>query len=121
MNRGIPPPPSPTPQKYTVPAIHHVPSSTYIMDSVPISEFLEKNYPEPAVLLTSDLGMEIQGKARAVLGPTFRNSIMPREIRILSERGAEYFRRTREEGLGFPLEELLDEEKEGKSWEKIKV
>ncbi|KAK7888444.1 hypothetical protein LTR67_008790 [Exophiala xenobiotica] len=102
--------------KYTVPAIEHVPSRTYMMDSAPIAQFLESTYPDPPVPLTSELGSEIEAKARAVGGPAFRMSILPREIGILSPRAQEYFRRTREAMLGHRLEDLLDPDKEEQLW-----
>jgi len=102
--------------KYTVPAIHHVPTNTYMMDSVPIAQFLESTYPDPPVPLTSELGREIEAKARAVAGTVFRTSVMPREMGILSPRAQEYFRRTREASLGHRLEDLLDPDKEEQSW-----
>jgi glutathione S-transferase len=82
------------------------------MDSSPIAQFLESTYPEPPVPLTSDLGGEIEAKARAVAGKAFRVSVMPRELGILSPRAQEYFRRTREASLGHPLENLLDKEEQ---------
>ncbi|OAP54760.1 hypothetical protein AYL99_11208 [Fonsecaea erecta] len=109
--------PSGAPNKYTVPAIHHVPTNTYMMDSAPISRFLESTYPDPPVPLTSELGREIETKARAVSGAVLRASITPREIRILSPRAQEFFRRPREAVLGHPLEDLLDQEKEDASWD----
>ena len=44
-------------------------------------------------------------------------SVMPREINILSPRAQEFFRRTREAEHGRRLEDLLDLEKENRSWE----
>ena len=105
--------------KYTVPAIQHVPTNTYMMDSVPIAQFLELTYPDPPVPLTSELGREIEAKARAVLGTVFYRSVMPREIGILSPRAQEYFRRTRETSLGHRLEDLLDPEKEEQGWNAV--
>lgn len=86
------------------------------MDSIPIAEFLESTYPDPPLPLTSDLGNEVVSKGRAVIGPVFSKSVMPREIHILSPRSQEYFRRTREARLGHPLEDLLDSEREEKAW-----
>ncbi|EOD45403.1 hypothetical protein M1821_004463 [Neofusicoccum parvum] len=94
--------------KYTVPAIQHVPTNTYMMDSAPIAQFLESTYPEPAVPLTSELGREIEAGARAQAGTAFRASVLPREAGVLSPRAQEYFRRTREAALGHRLEDLLD-------------
>ena len=102
--------------KYTVPAIEHLPTTTLVMDSVLISQFIESTYPSPPVPLTSELGREIQSRARAVVGKVFGTSIMPREMGILSLRAQEYFRHTREASLGHPLEDLLDSDKEEQLW-----
>ena len=87
------------------------------MDSDPIAQFLESTYPDPAVPLTSELGREIEAKARAVLGTAFRTSVMPREMEILSTRAQVYFRRTREASLGHRLQDLLD--KEEQTWNAV--
>jgi glutathione S-transferase len=87
-----------------------------LMDSVHIAQFLESTYPDPPVPLTSELGREIEAKSRSVVGKTFSTSVMPREIRILSPRSQEYFRRTREASLGHRLEDLLDPSKEEQDW-----
>jgi glutathione S-transferase len=91
----------------------------YLMDSGPIAQFLESTYPDPPVPLASELGREIEAKARGIGGTAFRTSVMPREIRILSPRAQEYFRRTREASLGHPLEDLLDPEKEEQCWNAV--
>lgn len=104
---------------YTVPAIQHVPTNTSMMDSAPIAQFLESTYPDPPVPLTSELGHEIEAKARAVVGRAFGRSVMPREINILSPRSQEYFRRTREASLGHRLEDLLDPDKEDETWNAV--
>lgn len=102
--------------RYTVPAIHHVPTNKYIMDSGPISSFLEATYPEPPVPLESELGRQIEPLARGVVGVAMFKSLTPREINILSPRAAEYFRRTREATLGRKLEDMLDPAAEEESW-----
>ncbi|EHK99259.1 Thioredoxin-like protein [Glarea lozoyensis ATCC 20868] len=103
--------------KYTVPAIHHVPTNTYIMDSLPIAQFLESTYPERPIPLTSEHGRQIESEARLVVGKVFQTTITPREIHILSPRSQEYFRRTREATIGRRLEDLLLEpEKEDQLW-----
>lgn len=116
---GVVPGESASGSKYTVPAIQHVPTNMYMMDSLPIAQFLESTYPDPPVPLTSELGREIEARARAVGGAAFRMSLMPREIGILSPRAAEYFRRTREALLGHRLEDLLDPEKEEQCWNEL--
>ncbi|KAJ5127288.1 hypothetical protein N7448_008067 [Penicillium atrosanguineum] len=100
--------------RYTVPVIFHKPSNRYIIESALIAEFLESTYPDLPVPLTSEIGVEIEAKARRVVGVVFRSAVMPREINILSPRAREYFRRTREASLGHPLEDLLVNEEE--SW-----
>lgn len=102
--------------KYTVPAIQHVPTGQYIMDSAPISCFLEATYPDHPVPLESELGLDIELRARAVVGATMSKSLMPREVNILSPRAAEYFRRTREAAIGRKLEDLLDPAAEDQAW-----
>ncbi|KAJ4200785.1 hypothetical protein NW759_015811 [Fusarium solani] len=102
--------------KYTVPAIQHVSTNTFIMDSPAIAEFLESTYPDPPLPLTSKLGHEIETKARSAVGPAFGASVMPREIYILSPQAQEYFRSTREASLGRRLEDLLDPKKEEQAW-----
>ncbi|KAH6610570.1 hypothetical protein Trco_000590 [Trichoderma cornu-damae] len=99
-------------REYTVPAIRHVPTNKYIMDSLPIAQFLESTYPDPPVPLTSELGDEIVLKSRSLVGPLIQKSLMLREVGILSPRSGEYFRRTREHRLGHRLEDLLDGEEE---------
>ncbi|KAF2443011.1 hypothetical protein P171DRAFT_54451 [Karstenula rhodostoma CBS 690.94] len=113
------PPTTTAKHAYTVPAIHHIPSNTYAMDSAAIAAFLEATYPDPALPLTSALGAEIEKKARAVVGPAFYTSLVPRELHILSPRSQEYFRRTRESALGHPLEDLIAGDKEEAVWKAI--
>ncbi|KAL7924246.1 hypothetical protein ACQKWADRAFT_287730 [Trichoderma austrokoningii] len=103
--------------KYTVPAIHHVPTNKYVMDSPAVAKFIESTYPDPPVQLDSELGAQIMLKLRAEVGPTAQNSLMPREALIFSPRAEEYFRRTREARIGRPLEELLEGEDE--AWEAL--
>jgi glutathione S-transferase len=104
---------------YTVPAIHHVPTNTYMMDSGPIAQFLQSTYPDSPVPLTSELGREVEAKSRTVLGKVFRASVTTREINILPPRSQEYFRRTREASLGHRLEDLLDPDKEDQNWNEV--
>jgi glutathione S-transferase len=90
-----------------------------MMGSIPIAQFIESTYPDPPVPLSSELGREIEAKARGTGGAAFRSSVMPREINILSPGAQEYFRRTREAMLGHPLEDLLDADKEEQAWAAI--
>ena len=89
------------------------------MDSVAIAPFLESTYPDPPVPLTSELGLEIEAKARGLVGKAFYASVMPREINLLSPRSQEYFRRSREAVIGHRLEDLLDLEREDQAWKAV--
>ncbi|OJJ01859.1 hypothetical protein ASPVEDRAFT_41431 [Aspergillus versicolor CBS 583.65] len=82
------------------------------MESAQIAEFLESTYPSPSVILTSELGREIESKARAIIATQFGKSLLPREVYILSPRAGEYFRKRRETMIGRPLEELLENEEQ---------
>ncbi|OQO02540.1 hypothetical protein B0A48_12067 [Cryoendolithus antarcticus] len=103
-------------KKYSVPAIHHLPSDKYIMDSDLISKFLESTYPKPSLQLSSVLGAEIEAQGRAVLGLVLSITVPPREIDHLSPRAAEYFRRTREARWGRTLESLIEGDNEEQAW-----
>ncbi|KAF5990155.1 acyl-CoA oxidase [Fusarium bulbicola] len=105
--------------RYTVPTIHHVPTGKYIMNSPAIAEFLESTYPNPPLLLSSELGREIEARARGAIGPAFRISVTPRENLILSPRAQEYFRAKNEARMGCKLEDLMDPEKEEKTWKAV--
>ncbi|CZT15492.1 related to putative glutathione S-transferase [Ramularia collo-cygni] len=107
---------SPGQPRYTVPAIHHIPTDKHIMDSAAIANFLESVYPDPSVLLSSQLGQEVESEARRVIGTVYKTSLTPRELHILSPPTQQYFRRTREASLGHPLEELVSGNKEEEVW-----
>lgn len=107
-------PPSPGKHAYTVPAIHHRPTDTHLMDSLAIAPFLERTYPARPVALSSEPADLLEAQARDVLGRAVFVSIAPRELHVLSARAQEYFRRTREAALGVPLESLL--EREAETW-----
>ncbi|KAK5656732.1 hypothetical protein OQA88_4280 [Cercophora sp. LCS_1] len=107
---------APGQSKYTVPAIHHLPTSTYLMDSTPIAAFIHSLHPLPPINLASDFGTEILAEMRTAAGPAWRISVTPREVGILSPRAEEYFRQTREPVMG-PLEALLDGDKEERAWQ----
>lgn len=89
------------------------------MDSPAIAEFLESVYPDPPLPLNSELGREIETKARGAVGPAFRISVTPRENLILSPRAQEYFRAKNEARMGCKLEDLMNSEKEEKTWQGV--
>ncbi|ELU40775.1 hypothetical protein AG1IA_05218 [Rhizoctonia solani AG-1 IA] len=107
---------------YTVPVIAD-PSSEpggepiYVPDSWAISLYLERTYPPPKYPSLFPHGAIAVNRAMsATIGRTAYNAIADTAIaligtnHILDDRGHEYFMRTREEGFGKPLVELLKEE-----------
>lgn len=103
-----------------MPAIKHVATGAYMMGSAQIADFLEKSYPDPPLALTSELGQEVESRARALLSKTFINWTIPREVLVLSPRAQEYFKKSREEVLGLSFEDLNDPDKEERAWDAIK-
>ena len=91
------------------------------MDSQPISEFLEKTYPELSLPLTSERGRDIEHISRTRLGKTQQISIAPREINILCPRTQEWFRTKIEASFGQTLESIYEGDKEEQVWEETKA
>ena len=108
---GIPPNPTPpttttatAPKRnYTVPAIHHLPTNTHLMDSAPIAAFLETTYPSPPLAPSTPQTTHIEAQLRAIAGPVLYKSLVPRELLLLAPAAQAYFRRTREADLGLGL------------------
>jgi glutathione S-transferase len=96
-----------------------MPTSTSIMDSAAIAQFLNSTYPSPPLPLTSPIGQQIEAKARSTIGRAFATLVLPREPSILSTRSAAYFRAKTEASLGLALDDLLSEEKQGQAWELV--
>ncbi|KAL2862140.1 hypothetical protein BJX68DRAFT_18573 [Aspergillus pseudodeflectus] len=114
------PPPTGGSTRYTVPAVQHIPSNTYIMDSAQITPFLEATYPDPPIQQTSELGRTIEEQFGSVVGGPLGAMMMPREMNILSPCAQEYFRQSREAYLGHKLEDLLkDSEEEERGWSAV--
>jgi glutathione S-transferase len=87
-----------------------VPTDTFLMDSAAIAPFLESTYPHPPVVLHSELGGEVERKAKSASAvQAFGVSLMPREVNVLPPRAQEFFRRTREASIGKKLEDLLSD------------
>lgn len=95
-----------------MPVIHHLPTDTYIMDSPAIAEFIETTFPSPPVIMSSELGTEVEARARATGSKVMVSAVLPREVDILAPRAAQWFRSTREASLGRTLEEQLATEDE---------
>ncbi|KAL2066015.1 hypothetical protein VTL71DRAFT_2086 [Oculimacula yallundae] len=108
-------PNSPPDTEYTIPAAQF-PDGTYIMDSKPIADRLEKDYPTPSLHLDSPILQEVypaMGKVGGHLHAVWKPRV---PINLLSERSSEYFHRTREQQLGKPLAQFMEEEGGEEAW-----
>ena len=103
--------------KYTVPAIHHIPTNTYMMDSMPILEFLIDKYPSPSITFSTDYTEEVRKHSLTTVGPIYRLSITSRELEILNPASQDYFRAGVEKAFNKPYEQLKEPEKEQAWWE----
>ncbi|KAK0124742.1 hypothetical protein ONS96_008624 [Cadophora gregata f. sp. sojae] len=89
---------------------------THIMDSKPIAERLEKDYPIPSLHLDSPIIQEIYPAVGAIAKP-LRAVWLPRvPVNLLNPRSSEYFHRTREEDVGKPLAQFMKEEGGEEAW-----
>ncbi|PVH71792.1 hypothetical protein DL98DRAFT_520881 [Cadophora sp. DSE1049] len=109
-------PANPPPDRdWTIPAMMFT-DGTYIMDSKPIAERLEKDYPTPSLHLDSPIIQEIYPAIGAIARP-LRAVWLPRvPVNLLNERSSEYFHRTREEVVGKPLAQFMKEEGGEEAW-----
>ena len=97
------------------------PNGDYVMDSEPIAQRLEREYPEPSLHLDWPVLKEkVFPHAMKIVSET-RPIWMPKVPEILSDRGAEYFHRTRKEWFGITLDEMLKTEgQEVERWDRVK-
>jgi glutathione S-transferase len=94
---------------FTLPAIHDPSTGVYIADSMAITEYLEKTYPNtPSVFPNETIGLQKAFEA------TFKQSlgavwpfILPAVGLRLNPASEEYFRRTREILFGKKLEDVV--------------
>ncbi|KAK0112609.1 hypothetical protein ONS95_014352 [Cadophora gregata] len=109
-------PANPEPDRdWTIPAMMFT-DGTYIMDSKPIAERLEKDYPIPSLYLDSPIIQEIYPAVGAIAKP-LRAVWLPRvPVNLLNPRSSEYFHRTREEDVGKPLAQFMKEEGGEEAW-----
>jgi len=77
--------------KTTVPAFHHLPSDTKLLNSSNIAEFVNTTYPNRLFTLSSPEGSSLEDRARKALTPVFRTSSTPRELLLLNPAWTAYF------------------------------
>lgn len=120
QSKGVPPGYGTKLQEYTLPAIEH--DGMMVVDSLKIALYLDETFPEtPRLLLDGTLPFY-----RALQAYTFANITLPviplqlpRIAALLDERGAEYFKRTREPIFGAISESInQDGAKANECWSK---
>ena len=102
---------------YTSPAIQYD-DGTFAMDSIKIARDLEKRYPSPSLHLDNPIVANFScAKFQRPLIP----HIVPKVPgKLLNERSAEYFFRTRDGKYGMPLSQLEKEKANEECWEEAK-
>ena len=120
MRSGIPP--NKEGISYTIPVLRFPRSPTseprWVMESRAIAAALEQECPSPSLHLDSPILPKVEALMK-IITPTLFPVFLPRVPRdILNERSIYYFRKTREEKFGMPLDELEKSEKGGENaWE----
>lgn len=112
---GIAPNPAgSTPTPYSIPMVR-MPDGRYVMDSAKIAEGLEAQQPSPSLQLGSPRVGRTQEAvllADKPLTPVAKTRVPEM---LLNPSSAEYFRRTRSQRFGMPLEELARSEMAGEA------
>lgn len=108
-------------QQYTLPAIDH--DGKTIMDSLKIALYLDEKFPDAPRLIpegTLPLYRALQSYTALSITTHVFPLLLPRVIAFLDDRGAEYFRRTREEAVGYTITDAINqnEAKVNECWEK---
>ncbi|KAF5317737.1 hypothetical protein D9619_012628 [Psilocybe cf. subviscida] len=110
--------------RYTLPAIHDSATNIYMADSVPIVEYLEKQYPDtPTVFPNDTFGLQLffENSLNNHLEPIWP-FIVPGVFHILNPVSQEFYRRTREKSHKNTLEEIEPKGKEAvDAWIKSKA
>jgi glutathione S-transferase len=110
--------------QYTLPAIEH--DSTVIMDSLACAQYLDAHFPETPLLFPNPDSVAfsrlVQYYLMASIAMPIFPFLLPRVVALLDDRGAEYFKRTREEDFGFEISEAIhdDKEKLEEAWDKAR-
>lgn len=93
-----------TSDRVTLPVLKDL--GRFIPDSWAIAKYLEESVPSPTIFPGGIAAHEkFQDYVRSDLQPNVLMWLLPQIPPILDERGAEYFRRTREKTFGCSLEE----------------
>lgn len=114
LSQLVPPNEPPANAPYTVPAARF-PDGGYLMNSVAISQRLNKDYPDPPLHLDTPYHkkvIELLSKFTEELEAVYIPAV-PREL--LNPPSAEYFYRTRQEMVGAPLPDFEKSDKGGEN------
>lgn len=109
---------------YSLPAIHDPSTGIYLADSWAIAEYLEKQYPNtPSIFPNNSKGLQsaFTDGFFAGVAPAL-DLLIPATYAYLTPKSQEYFRRTRELGLGAKVEDIAPKgEKAVEEWAKLKA
>ena len=115
QHRGVPAASGEAFDEYVLPAIEH--RGEIVMGSVECAEYLETNFPNAPLLFPNrhclPLARTIEHLLFSALRPVISpHYLLPKIIGLLDESGAEYYRRTREEYLGYRIvDEIWDDKR----------
>jgi len=107
--------------KHTCPAIRH--GTVVLQDSWPIAVHLDQAFPSSLSIFPTAGALPLaqlvhQHLYQRVVPTLVLGLLLPKIPAILEERGADYFRRTRSEWFGKPLDQLRPEDPED-SWKRL--
>lgn len=125
QSKGVPSAGGPPVNQYTLPAIEH--DGKTVMDSMACAQYLEANFPNTPVLFPSAESVPfarlVQGHLMLSIRTPIFPYLLPRITALLDVRGAEYFRRTREENFKITISESIfdDKEKLEQAWTQAKT
>lgn len=95
--------------RYTLPAIYDPSTAVYISDSFCIAEYLERTYPEtPSIFPHNTIAFQslYEGNIEACLLQSIIPFILPDAGDKLNPASQDYYRRSRSEDIGRPLDEI---------------
>lgn len=109
--------------EFTLPAIEH--DGNVVMDSFAIAKYLEKAFPDrPPVFFAQSqaLCVLLTNQLMTHIGRVLFPLLLPRIVALLDDKGADYFRRTREAKFKLAIMEDInkDTERVQKTWESVK-
>ncbi|KOS19318.1 hypothetical protein ESCO_001411 [Escovopsis weberi] len=89
---------------YTIPVVRF-PDGTHVMDSGRIADAIEARYPEPSIRMDSPYVAKVEELMTQIVPSIFGLFVNRVPERLLNTVSADYFRPTREQRVGMPLDQ----------------